>query len=164
MVFLLNVRSALVAINTLPLGILIAYLCMHLLGLSSNIMSLGGIAIAIGAMVDAAIVMIENAHKRLERGEPGKTRSEVIIEAAIQVGPALFFSLLIITVSFLPIFARSVFHEGADTYSRLMAFSGAGSIVGALIVAWLGKFRHMGRTTLVMQVVYGLLIVAFASS
>ena len=67
-------------------------------------------------------------------------------------------------LTFLPIFARSVFHEGAGTYSRLMAFSGAGSIVGALIVAWLGKFRHMGLTTLVMQVVYGLLIIAFASS
>ena len=104
-VFLLHVRSALVAIITLPLGVLIAYLCMHLLGLSSNIMSLGGIAIAIGAMVDAAIVMIENAHKHLERAPPGKPRSEVLIEAAIEVGPALFFSLLIITVSFLPIFA-----------------------------------------------------------
>ena len=104
-VFLLHVRSALVAIITLPLGILIAYVCMYLLGLSSNIMSLGGIAIAIGAMVDAAIVMIENAHKHLERAAPGKPRSEVLIEAAIEVGPALFFSLLIITVSFLPIFA-----------------------------------------------------------
>jgi Cu(I)/Ag(I) efflux system membrane protein CusA/SilA len=104
-VFLLHVRSALVAIITLPLGVLIAYLCMYLLGLSSNIMSLGGIAIAIGAMVDAAIVMIENAHKHLERAAPGKPRSEVLIEAAIEVGPALFFSLLIITVSFLPIFA-----------------------------------------------------------
>jgi copper/silver efflux system protein len=104
-VFLLHVRSALVAIITLPVGVLIAYLCMHLLGLSSNIMSLGGIAIAIGAMVDAAIVMIENAHKHLERAPPDKTRSEVLIEAAIEVGPALFFSLLIITVSFLPIFA-----------------------------------------------------------
>ena len=78
---------------------------MHSLGLSSNIMSLGGIAIAIGAMVDAAIVMIENAHKHLERAPPGKPRGEVLIEAAIEVGPALFFSLLIITVSFLPIFA-----------------------------------------------------------
>src|ERR1019366_3564878 len=77
----------------------------YLLGLSSNIMSLGGIAIAIGAMVDAAIVMIENAHKHLERAAPDKPRSEVLIEAAIEVGPALFFSLLIITVSFLPIFA-----------------------------------------------------------
>ena len=104
-IFLLHVRSAFVAIITLPLGVLIAYLLMHMLGLSSNIMSLGGIAIAIGAMVDAAIVMIENAHKRLERAPPDKPRSEVIIEAAIEVGPALFFSLLIITVSFLPIFA-----------------------------------------------------------
>jgi Cu(I)/Ag(I) efflux system membrane protein CusA/SilA len=104
-VFLLHVRSALVAIITLPLGVLIAYLCMYLLGLSSNIMSLGGIAIAIGAMVDAAIVMIENAHKHLERAAPGQSRSQVLIEAAIEVGPALFFSLLIITVSFLPIFA-----------------------------------------------------------
>src|SRR5262249_8041866 len=104
-VFLLHVRSALVAIITLPVGILIAYLLMHMLGLSSNIMSLGGIAIAIGAMVDAAIVMIETAHKHLDRAPPDKPRAEVLIEAAIEVGPALFFSLLIITVSFLPIFA-----------------------------------------------------------
>ena len=103
-IFLLHVRSAFVAIITLPLGVLIAYLLMYMLGLSSNIMSLGGIAIAIGAMVDAAIVMIENAHKHLERAPPDKPRSEVLIEAAIEVGPALFFSLLIITVSFLPIF------------------------------------------------------------
>jgi copper/silver efflux system protein len=103
-VFLLHLRSALVAIITLPLGVLMAYICMQALGLSSNIMSLGGIAIAIGAMVDAAIVMIENAHKHLERAPPDKPRSEILIEAAIQVGPALFFSLLIITVSFLPIF------------------------------------------------------------
>ena len=103
-VFLLHVRSALVAIITLPLGILIAYILMHALGISSNIMSLGGIAIAIGAMVDAAIVMIENAHKHLERAPPDKPRIEILIEAATEVGPALFFSLLIITVSFLPIF------------------------------------------------------------
>src|SRR6516162_4137224 len=105
-VFLLHVRSALVAIITLPLGILIAYLCMYALGLSSNIMSLGGIAIAIGAMVDAAIVMIENAHKQLERAAPDKTRAHIIVDAASEVGPALFFSLLVITVSFLPIFAH----------------------------------------------------------
>jgi len=105
MVFLLHVRSALVAIITLPLGIFIAYICMYALGLSSNIMSLGGIAIAIGAMVDAAIVMIENAHKHLERAPTDKPRVEILIEAACEVGPALFFSLLIITVSFLPIFA-----------------------------------------------------------
>jgi Cu(I)/Ag(I) efflux system membrane protein CusA/SilA len=103
-IFLLHARSALVAIITLPLGVLIAYLCMYLLGLSSNIMSLGGIAIAIGAMVDAAIVMIENAHKRLERA-PDQPRTQVLVDAAVEVGPALFFSLLIITVSFLPIFA-----------------------------------------------------------
>jgi Cu(I)/Ag(I) efflux system membrane protein CusA/SilA len=104
-IFLMHARSALVAIVTLPLGILIAYICMWALGISSNIMSLGGIAIAIGAMVDAAIVMIENAHKRIEHSPPGKSRSEVIIGAAVEVGPALFFSLLVITVSFLPIFA-----------------------------------------------------------
>ena len=104
-VFLLHVRSALVAIITLPLGILIAYVCMWALGISSNIMSLGGIAIAIGAMIDAAIVMIENAHKHLERAASDKPRTEVLIEAASEVGPSLFFSLLIITVSFLPIFA-----------------------------------------------------------
>jgi len=103
-VFLLHVRSALVAILMLPVGVLMAFTAMKLLGLGSNIMSLGGIAIAIGAMVDAAIVMIENAHKHLERAPPGKPRLEILIEAATEVGPALFFSLLIITVSFLPIF------------------------------------------------------------
>jgi Cu(I)/Ag(I) efflux system membrane protein CusA/SilA len=93
-----------VAILMLPVGILMAFIGMRLLGLGSNIMSLGGIAIAIGAMIDAAIVMIENAHKRLERAPAGKNRIHVLIEAASEVGPALFFSLLIITVSFLPIF------------------------------------------------------------
>lgn len=103
-VFLLHVRSALVAILMLPVGVLMAFGAMKLLGLGSNIMSLGGIAIAIGAMVDAAIVMIENAHKHLERAKPGQSRVTILIEAASQVGPALFFSLLIITVSFMPIF------------------------------------------------------------
>jgi Cu(I)/Ag(I) efflux system membrane protein CusA/SilA len=105
MVFLLHVRSALVAIVTLPIGVLMAFIAMQALGIGSNIMSLGGIAIAIGAMVDAAIVMIENAHKHLERLEPGRSRREAIVAAAVEVGPALFFSLLVITVSFLPIFA-----------------------------------------------------------
>jgi Cu(I)/Ag(I) efflux system membrane protein CusA/SilA len=103
-VFLLHVRSALVAILMLPVGILMAFAALKALGLGSNIMSLGGIAIAIGAMIDAAIVMIENAHKHLERAPPDKPRIDVLIEAASEVGPALFFSLLIITVSFLPIF------------------------------------------------------------
>jgi Cu(I)/Ag(I) efflux system membrane protein CusA/SilA len=104
-VFLLHARSALVAIVTLPIGILMAFGAMYLLGISSNIMSLGGIAIAIGAMVDAAIVMIENAHKHLERAPAGQSRSEIILKAAAEVGPALFFSLLIVTVSFLPVFS-----------------------------------------------------------
>jgi Cu(I)/Ag(I) efflux system membrane protein CusA/SilA len=103
-VFLLHVRSALVAILMLPVGILMAFAGMKFLGLGANIMSLGGIAIAVGAMIDAAIVMIENAHKHLERADPGKPRVEILIEAASEVGPSLFFSLLIITVSFLPIF------------------------------------------------------------
>lgn len=102
--FLWHARSALVAIVTLPVGILMALAATHVLSIPSNIMSLGGIAIAIGAMVDAAIVMIENAHKRLEHAPPGASRTAVVIEAAQEVGPALFFSLLIITVSFLPIF------------------------------------------------------------
>ncbi|MFG1345495.1 CusA/CzcA family heavy metal efflux RND transporter [Xanthobacter autotrophicus DSM 431] len=103
-VFLLHLRSALVAILMLPVGILMAFAAMRAIGLGSNIMSLGGIAIAVGAMIDAAIVMIENAHKHLERAPKDKPRVEILIEAASEVGPALFFSLLVITVSFLPIF------------------------------------------------------------
>jgi Cu(I)/Ag(I) efflux system membrane protein CusA/SilA len=103
-VFLLHARSALVAIIMLPVGVLIAFIIMHTLGISSNIMSLGGIAIAIGAMVDAAIVMIENAHKRLERAPRNAPRAGVLVKAATEVGPALFFSLLVITVSFAPVF------------------------------------------------------------
>ena len=102
--FLLHVRSALVAIVMLPLGVLGAFLAMHALGMSSNIMSLGGIAIAIGAMVDAAIVMIENAHKHIERGGT-RERVQLIVDACREVGPPLFFGLAIITVSFLPVFA-----------------------------------------------------------
>jgi Cu(I)/Ag(I) efflux system membrane protein CusA/SilA len=102
--FLLHVRSALVAILMLPVGVLVAFGAMKFFGIGSNIMSLGGIAIAIGAMVDAAIVMIENAHKHLEHASPGRARSAILIDAASEVGPALFFSLLIITVSFMPIF------------------------------------------------------------
>jgi Cu(I)/Ag(I) efflux system membrane protein CusA/SilA len=104
LIFLLHARSALVAVLMLPVGVLIAFIIMHAIGISSNIMSLGGIAIAIGAMVDAAIVMIENAHKRLERAGPDEPRIDVLIKAAIEVGPALFFSLLVITVSFMPVF------------------------------------------------------------
>ena len=126
---------------------LIAYICMWLLGLSSNIMSLGGIAIAIGAMVDAAIVMIENAHKRLERAPPGKPRSEVLIEAAVEVGPALFFSLLIITVSFLPIFALEA-QEGRLfkplAYTKTFAMA-AGALLSVLLVPALMMIFVRGR-------------------
>ena len=111
-VFLFHMRSALVAIVSLPLGILTAFIVMHYQGVNANIMSLGGIAIAIGAMVDAAVVMIENAHKHLERWMhehpdktlSGETRWKVIGDSAAEVGPALFFSLLIITLSFIPVF------------------------------------------------------------
>ena len=103
-VFLLHVRSALVAILMLPVGVLMAFIAMRFLGMSSNLMSLGGIAIAIGAMIDAAIVMIENVHKHLERMKPGDSRADAVLAACKEVGPALFFSLLIITVSFLPVF------------------------------------------------------------
>ncbi|MCH8245406.1 MAG: efflux RND transporter permease subunit [Bacteroidetes bacterium] len=104
MLFLLHFRSALVAIFTLPMGILIAFLVMYFQGLGANIMSLSGIAIAIGAMVDAAIVMIENVHKHIERDRGKKDHWQIIIDASKEVGPALFYSLLIITLSFLPVF------------------------------------------------------------
>jgi len=100
-VFLLHVRSALVAIIMLPVGILMAFAAMKTLGIGSNIMSLGGIAIAIGAMIDGAIVMIENAHKHLERAPPDKPRLGVLDRSGQVNRSALFFSLLIITVSFL---------------------------------------------------------------
>ena len=106
--FLLHAQSALVAILTLPVGILLAFLAMRLLGITANIMSLGGIAIAIGAMIDAAIVMVENLHKHIERDErEGLTRNrwDQVVESAREVGPSLFTSLLIITVSFIPVFA-----------------------------------------------------------
>ena len=105
LVFLFHARSALVAIVMLPVGVLIAVIAMRVLGMNSNIMSLGGIAISIGVMVDAAIVMIENAHKHIERGDGSRSRTQLIIDACREVGPALFFSLMIITVSFLPVFA-----------------------------------------------------------
>ncbi len=104
MMFLLHVRSALVIIITLPVGILMAFLVMDIQGLNANIMSLSGIAIAIGAMVDAAIVMVENVHKHLERDAGKKQHWQIVIDATKEVGPSLFYSLLIITLSFLPVF------------------------------------------------------------
>ena len=131
-VFLLHVRSALVAIITLPIGVMIAVMIMNALGMTSNIMSLGGIAIAVGAMVDASIVMIENAHKRLEHAPPGASRSRVLIEAAVEVGPALFFSLLVITVSFLPVFTLES-QEGR--LFKPLAFTKTFSMAGAAFLS-----------------------------
>jgi Cu(I)/Ag(I) efflux system membrane protein CusA/SilA len=134
-VFLLHVRSAMVAILMLPVGILISFIAMRLLGMSSNLMSLGGIAIAIGAMIDAAIVMIENAHKHLERLPEGHStgeRFDAMLAACKEVGPALFFSLLIITVSFLPVFSL----EGQE--GRLfspLAYTKTFSMAGAALLS-----------------------------
>jgi len=146
LLFLFHLRSALVAILTLPVAILLSFLAMFYLGISSNIMSLAGIAIAIGAMVDAVIVMIENAHKRLEQwdraGQPG-SRSTVIMRAAQEVGKPLFFSLLIITISFLPVFALEaqegrLFRPLAFTKSTAMLFAAVVSITFApLLMLWL---------------------------
>ena len=142
LVFLFHLRSALVAIISLPLGILGAFLVMYYQGINANIMSLGGIAIAIGAMVDAAIVMIENAHKHLER-EPETDRWEVMRKAAVEVGPALFFSLLIITLSFIPVFALEaqegrLFAPLAFTKTYAMAFAAGLSIT--LVPVLMGYF------------------------
>ena len=138
--FLWHVRSALVAILTLPLGVLAAFLVMRVQGVNANIMSLGGIAIAVGAMVDAAVVMIENAHKRIERWEhdhpgerlEGQARWAVITDAAVEVGPALFFSLVIITLSFIPVFTL----QGQE--GRLfapLAFTKTYAMAGAAILS-----------------------------
>ncbi|MCR4524412.1 efflux RND transporter permease subunit [Bosea sp. 47.2.35] len=137
-VFLLHLRSALVAIIMLPVGILMAFAAMKALGLGSNIMSLGGIAIAVGAMIDAAIVMIENAHKHLERALPDKPRIEILIEAASEVGPALFFSLLVITVSFLPIFTLEAEEGrlfGPLAYTKTFAMAAAAFLSVTLVPA-----------------------------
>jgi Cu(I)/Ag(I) efflux system membrane protein CusA/SilA len=137
-VFLLHLRSALVAILMLPVGILMAFAAMKAIGLGSNIMSLGGIAIAVGAMIDAAIVMIENAHKHLERASPDKPRVEILIAAASEVGPALFFSLLVITVSFLPIFTLEAQEGrlfGPLAFTKTFAMAGAAILSVTLVPA-----------------------------
>ena len=131
LVFLFHLPSALVVILTLPVAIILSFICMHYLSVTSNIMSLSGIAIAIGAMVDSSIIMVENAHKKLEEweahGRPGN-RLDVIIEAAKEVGPSLFFSLLVITVGFLPVFtlqaqAGRLFKPLAYTKTFAMLFA-----------------------------------------
>jgi Cu(I)/Ag(I) efflux system membrane protein CusA/SilA len=148
-VFLGHLRSSLVAIALLPLGFFFSFIVMYYQGVNANIMSLGGIAIAIGTMIDAGIVMVENAHKHLERDRSGRPRREILIEAATEVGPSLFFSLLIVTVSFLPIFALEA-QEGRLfkplAFTKTYAMAGAAllsvTVVPALMI-WLvrGKIR-----------------------
>ena len=151
--FLLHLRSALVAIVTLPIGVLAAFIVMHYQGVNANIMSLGGIAIAIGAMVDAAIVMIENAHKKIEtrtlegRQVEGEERWQLIGEAATEVGPALFFSLLVITLSFVPVFALEaqegrLFSPLAFTKTYAM---GASAILAVTLIPVLMGYLIRGR-------------------
>jgi Cu(I)/Ag(I) efflux system membrane protein CusA/SilA len=146
-IFLLHFRSALVAILTLPIGILMAFIGMHALGIGSNIMSLGGIAIALGAMVDAAIVMIENAHKHVERLQPSEPRGPALIAAAKEVGPALFFSLLVIVASFLPVFALED-QEGRLfkplAYTKTFAMAG-GALLSITLVPVLMLFFVRGK-------------------
>jgi Cu(I)/Ag(I) efflux system membrane protein CusA/SilA len=159
--FLWHARSALVAIVTLPIGVLIAIIVMRVQGVNANIMSLGGIAIAIGAMVDAAVVMIENAHKHLERwdnahpGESlvGKARWDVITAAAVEVGPALFLSLLIITFSFIPVFSLQG-QEGRLfaplAFTKTYAMAGAALLSVTLIpvlMGWLIRGRIPAENT-----------------
>ena len=141
--FLFHFSSALVAIVTLPIAILFAFIIMYFQGINANIMSLGGIAIAIGAMIDAAIIMIENAHKHLERDRGKKPHWEIIADSAKEVGPALFYSLLVITVSFFPVFALGeqsgrMFKPLA--YTKTYAMAGAALLSITLVPVLMGWF------------------------
>ncbi|MEW6220207.1 MAG: CusA/CzcA family heavy metal efflux RND transporter [Thermodesulfobacteriota bacterium] len=145
--FLFHLPSALVAIITLPVAILASFLVMRLQGVNANIMSLGGIAIAIGAMIDAAIIMIENAHKHLERSQGKKPHWQIIVGAAKEVGPALFFSLLVITVSFLPVFALQ---DHSGRLFKPLAFTktyamGAAALLSVTLVPLLMGWLIRGR-------------------
>jgi len=143
-VFLFHVRSSLVAIITLPLGILTAFIIMYWQGINANIMSLGGIAIAIGAMTDGAIVMIENMHKHMEKKPlTDENRWQVVIDSASEVGPALFFSLLIITVSFMPVFILEA-QEGRMfaplAYTKTYAMAASAGLAITLVPVLMGYF------------------------
>ncbi len=143
-VFLFHVRSSLVAIISLPVGILTAFIIMHIQGLNANIMSLGGIAIAIGAMIDGAIVMIENMHKHMEKTPLTKeNRWQVVADSACEVGPALFFSLLIITVSFVPVFTLEA-QEGRMftplAFTKTYAMAASAALAITLVPVLMGYF------------------------
>ncbi len=166
-VFLFHLPSAFVVILTLPIAIIISFICMYYLGITSNVMSLSGIAIAIGAMVDASIIMVENAHKKLEeweeQGRPG-SRIEVIIEAAKEVGPSLFFALLVISVGFLPVFtlqaqAGRLFKPLAYTKTFAMLFSSflAITLTPVLMTIFVrGHIRHEDKNPIshVLRTIY----------
>ncbi len=148
--FLLHLRSSLVIVITLPLAVLMAFIVMKLQGINANIMSLGGIAIAIGDMVDGAIVMVENAHKHLTEARAQKQtdltqkeRWQAITNASKEVGPALFFSLLIITVSFIPIFAMQAQEGrlfGPLAYTKSYAMAAAAILTITLVPVLMGYF------------------------
>ncbi|RMG18933.1 MAG: CusA/CzcA family heavy metal efflux RND transporter, partial [Deltaproteobacteria bacterium] len=144
--FLLHFRSAFVAIFTLPIGILMSFIVMRLVGVSANIMSLGGIAIAIGVMVDASIVMVENLHKHMER-DPDRNQLQLVLDSAKEVGPALFFSLLIVTVSFLPVFTLEQQEGrmfGPLAYTKTFAMAAA-SLVAVTVIPVLMYYFVRGR-------------------
>jgi copper/silver efflux system protein len=132
LIFLAHLPSALVAIITLPVAILLAFVIMHAQGINANIMSLGGIAIAIGAMIDAAIIMIENAHKHLERDRGRKPHWQIILDAATEVGPTLFYSLLVITVSFAPVFTLT---EQSGRLFKPLAFTKTYAMAAAALLS-----------------------------
>ena len=143
-IFLFHVRSSLVAVISLPVGILAAFIVMYLQGLNANIMSLGGIAIAVGAMIDGAIVLIENMHKHMERTPlTDKNRWQIVVNSASEVGPALFFSLLIITVSFLPVFTLEA-QEGRMfsplAFTKTYAMAAAAALAITLVPVLMGYF------------------------
>ncbi|MFO1292714.1 MAG: efflux RND transporter permease subunit [Rubrivivax sp.] len=169
--FLWHLRSSAVAIIALPLGVTSAFLVMRWQGINANIMSLGGIAIAVGAMVDAAVVMIENAHKRIEAWQhahpgarlAGAAHREVVTEAAVEVGPALFFSLLIITLSFIPVFTLEA-QEGrlfgplafTKTYAMAAAAALSVTLVPVLMVAWIrGRIPDEQRNPITRALIAG---------
>jgi len=143
-IFLVHVRSSLVAMISLPIGILAAFVVMNMQGLNANIMSLGGIAIAIGAMIDGAIVLIENMHKHMERTPlTDQNRWKIVADSACEVGPSLFFSLLIITVSFLPVFTLEA-QEGRMfsplAYTKTYAMAAAAALAITLVPVLMGYF------------------------
>jgi Cu(I)/Ag(I) efflux system membrane protein CusA/SilA len=161
LVFLLHVRSSLVVIISLPVGILVAFIVMYLQGLNANIMSLGGIAIAIGAMVDGAIVLVENMHKHMEQRKlTEQNRWQIVADSAVEVGPPLFFSLLIIAVSFVPVFTLEA-QEGRLfsplAFTKTYAMAAAAALAVTLVPVLMGYFIRGNVTSSAMNPLNSLL-------